>query len=356
MTNNQTKKLVLENGIEMKGFSFGADRPAVGEIIFNTSMVGYQEVISDPAYAGQIVVMTYPPMGQYGIADEDFESRHLSIAGLIAREYCDTPSNFRYTKSLSEELSEESVPALYGLDTRMLTCIIRDNGSMKAAIVDEDVPLEKALEMIADCKSASTAVESVTTAKRWFKRTPHHKHDVVVIDFGVKMSLIDCLTESGCNVTVVPFNATTEEILGFNPDGVLLSSGPGNPALLPETIGTLNALKGKLPIAGIGLGHELIAMSYGAKIKKLAPGHHGGRPVRNLETGRIEAVEHNHGYAVSATNLPKTLKVCFEDVVDKSIEGLKCEKDKVITCAFYPEGAPGPKVESFFTKFIGWME
>ncbi|MCQ2143445.1 MAG: carbamoyl phosphate synthase small subunit [Bacteroidales bacterium] len=356
MTKNQTKKLVLENGLEMKGIGFGADKPVVGEIIFNTSMVGYQEIISDPAYAGQIVVMTYPPMGQYGIADEDFESRHAAIAGFVAREYCDTPSNFRFTKTLSEELEESGVPAIYGLDTRKLTRLIRNYGIMKAAIVDEAVSTEEALEMIKDFKPATRIVESVSTDQRWFKRTPHHKHDVVIVDLGAKMSLIDCLTDKGCNVTVVPFNSTTEEILGFNPDGVLISSGPGDPAELPEMINTINELKGRLPLAGVGLGHELIAMSYGAKIERLAPGHHGGRPVRDLETGRIEPVEHNHGYAVVASTLPAALKVCYEDVVDKSVEGLKCEKDKVLTSAFYPEGAPGPKEESFFTRLISWME
>lgn len=356
MAKNQNKKLVLENGLEMKGLGFGAARPVVGEIIFNTSMVGYQEIISDPAYAGQIVVMTYPPMGQYGITDEDNESRHAAIAGLVAREYCETPSNFRFTKTLSEELAERSVPGIYGLDTRKLTRIIRDNGTMKAAIVNEIVSTEDALKMIADHKPAKKVVESVSTDKRWFKRTPHHKHDVVVVDFGAKMSLINCLTEKGCNVTVVPFNSTVEDILGFNPDGVLLSSGPGNPEDLKGAIGTINALKGRLPIAGVGLGHELIAMSYGAKIEKLKAGHHGGRPVKDLETGKIEAVEHNHGYTVIKDSLPENVKVCYEDVVDKSVEGLKAEADKVLSSAFYPEGAPGPREESFFTRFISWME
>jgi len=355
MTKNQTKKLVLENGIEMKGLGFGADKPVVGEIIFNTSMVGYQEIISDPAYSGQIIVMTYPPMGQYGIADEDFESRHAAIAGFVTREYCETPSNFRFTKTLSEELEESGVPAIYGLDTRMLTRIIRSSGTMKAAIVDESVSKEEALNMIAGFKPARF-VEQASTDQRWFKRTPHHKYDVVIIDLGVKMSLINCLTEKGCNVTVVPFNSTTEEILGFKPDGVILSSGPGDPAELKETIKTINELKGKVALAGVGLGHELIAMSYGARIEKLSPGHHGGRPVRDLETGRIEAVEHNHGYTVVASSLPENVKVCYEDVVDKSVEGLKADADKVLSSAFYPEGAPGPKEESFFTRLISWME
>lgn len=350
------RKLVLESGQEFRGIGLGADKDVVGEIIFNTSMVGYQEIISDPAYAGQIVVMTYPPMGQYGITDEDFESRQGSASALVIREYCDTPSNFRFTKTLSEELEERGAACISGLDTRMLTRIIRDHGTMRAAIVSESTSTADALELIKSTPAREGLVKEVSTAKRWFKRTPHHSHDVVVVDLGVKNSLVQCLIRRGCNVTVVPFDTCAEEILGFNPDGVMISSGPGDPRELESVANVVRELKGKLPISGVGLGHCVVAMAYGAGIGKLKAGHHGGRPVRNLMTGKIEAVEHNHNFVVPAETLPSELKTVFEDVVDKTVEGLICEQDKVITCQFCPEGAPGPEEAGFFDGFVGWMK
>ena len=210
-------KLVLENGQEFHGLGYGSQSPVVGEIVFNTSMVGYQEIASDPAYAGQLVVMTYPLIGQYGITDDDFEARTFSIGGLIVREYCDTPSNFRYTKTLSEEMDEHGIPILSGPDTRMLTRIIRTEGSMKAAIVDESMSTGNALVLIAQAPVQTDQVAKVSCTKRWFSRTPQHKYDVVIVDCGLKHSIVSALNQRGCNVTVVPYNSTLEEILYARP-------------------------------------------------------------------------------------------------------------------------------------------
>ena len=350
-------KLVLENGQEFHGLGYGSQSPVVGEIVFNTSMVGYQEIASDPAYAGQLVVMTYPLIGQYGITDDDFESRIFSLGGLIVREYCDTPSNFRYTKTLSEEMDEHGIPILSGPDTRMLTRIIRTEGSMKAAIVDEGMSTGNALVLIAQAPVQTDQVARVSCTKRWFSRTPQHKYDVVIVDCGLKHSIVSALNQRGCNVTVVPYNSTVEDILAFDPDGVIISNGPGSPDNLPSLDKLVKDLKGRLPLFGICLGHLIIARSYGAKTFKMLCGHHGGHPVRNMETGRIITTEHNHNYAVDEASLAGTpLEVVYKDASDSTIEGLQCPADKVSSVQFYPEGAPGPQESDFFDKFIAMME
>ncbi|MBO6044794.1 MAG: carbamoyl phosphate synthase small subunit, partial [Bacteroidales bacterium] len=211
------KKLVLESGQEFYGIGFGADCRRVCEIVFNTSVVGYQEIISDPSYAEQIVVMTYPLIGNYGITDEDFESRTPSIGGLVVRECCDTPSNFRYTKTLEEELEERGIPCLSGVDTRMLTKIIRDSGRPMAAIVEAGMPKEEALALIAATERPKDLVRRVSCRKRWVTRTSGHKYHVVAVDCGIKYSIISHLKDRGCNVTIVPFNASADDIMAFNP-------------------------------------------------------------------------------------------------------------------------------------------
>lgn len=351
------KKLVLADGSCFSGFGYGADCAAVGGIVFNTSMVGYQEVISDPAYAGKIVVMTYPLMGQYGITDEDFESRTAGISGLVVKDYCDTPSNFRYTKTLSEHLEERCVPCLSGPDTRMITRIIRDKGSMGAAIVDEDTPLEEALALIKEQGDRTPGAADVSCTKRWFSRTPNHKWDIVIIDCGLKHSVVKELNRIGCNVTIVPFDTCTEDILAFNPDGVLICGGPGNPAELKSIIGVAKDLRGRLPLGGISLGHTIIALACGASAFRLKSGHHGAHPVREAATGKIITCEHNHDYAVLQESLAGTgLEVSHTDMTDGTVDGLTCAADRIITLQFYPEGAPGPKESGFFEDFIKMME
>ena len=350
-------KLVLANGQEFKGVGYGAANPVVGEIVFNTSMVGYQEIASDPSYAGQIVIMTYPLIGQYGITAEDFEARTAGPAALVVRECCETPSNFRFIKTLSEELEEHGIPCLSEVDTRMITRIVRKAGHMKAAIVDQAISRDAALELIAISPAEKNPVARVSCTKRWFSRTANHRFDVVALDCGIKHSVVAALNKRGCNVTVVPFNASDDDILAFNPDGVLICGGPGSPDDAAGIIPVINSLKGRLPMAGISLGHQLLAMSYGAVCRPLDCAHHGGRPVRRLSDGRIITAEHNHDYTVDPASIASSpLRVSYTDVSDSSIEGLECAADKVCSVQFCPEGAPGPQESDFFDRFIKMME
>lgn len=353
------KKLVLENGREFLGYGYGADKTTVKELVFNTSMVGYQEIISDPSYTGQIVVMTYPLIGNYGINDEDFETRMLSIGGMAVRECSETPSNFRYTKTLSECLEEHDIPCISGVDTRTITRILRYEGSMRAALVNTDVSKEDALQLIKDTPVDKKVVSEVSCKKRWFSRTPKHKYNVVAIDCGIKLNIIRSLNNKDCNVTIVPFNTPVDFIRSFNPDGIFISNGPGDPEDVPEVVETINQLKGQLPIFGICLGHQLIGLSYGAKTYKLKFGHRGGNhPVKNIQTRHIEITSQNHSYAIDNKSLEQTpLEVTHINLLDNTIEGMECKKDKIFSVQYHPESAPGPQDSRYlFDKFIKLME
>ena len=353
------KKIVLENGKEFCGYGFGADKEAVNELVFNTSMVGYQEIISDPSYTDQMVCMTYPLIGNYGITDEDFETRVPTMGGLIVREYNDLPSNFRYTKTLSEVLDEYGIPAISGVDTRMITRIIRDEGSQKILICNADVPYEEALKKVKDYVIPTDMVSRVSCKKRWYSRTPNHKYDVVAIDCGIKHNIIRKLNEKGCYVTVVPYNITAEEIMNMRPDGLFLSNGPGNPEDVQTVIDVVKELKGRLPIFGICLGHQIISLALGAKTFKMKFGHRGGNhPVKNLETGKLEITSQNHSYAVDAKSLEGTeLTLTHLNLLDDTAEGVKSEKNKIFSVQYHPESAPGPQDSAYlFDKFIDLME
>lgn len=353
------KKIVLENGQEFYGYGFGADKEAVNEIVFNTSMVGYQEIISDPSYTDQMVCMTYPLIGNYGVTDEDYETRIPTMGGLIVREYNDLPSNFRYTKTLSEVLDEYDIPGISGVDTRMITRIIRDEGSQKVMICDADVPYEEALKKVREYVIPTDMVSRVSCKKRWYSRTPNHKYDVVAIDCGIKHNIIRKLNEKGCNVTVVPYNTTAEEILNMRPDGLFLSNGPGNPEDVQEVIGVVRELKGKLPIFGICLGHQMISLALGAKTFKMKFGHRGGNhPVMNLGSGKIEITSQNHSYAVDVNSLEGTpLSLTHKNLLDDTAEGVKSEENKLFSVQYHPESAPGPQDSAYlFDEFIALME
>ena len=243
-----TKKIVLENGREFYGYGFGADREAINEIVFNTSMVGYQEIMSDPSYTDQMVVMTYPLIGNYGMADEDYETKTPTIGGMIVREYNDSPSNFRYTKTLNEVFEEHDIPAIWGVDTRALTRIIRDEGTQKVLITDVATPRDEALRKLGEYVMPRDMVSRVSCKKRWMSRVPNHKYDVVAVDCGIKYNIIRLLNRVGCNVTVMPYNSTVEEIMAFHPDGLVLSNGPGNPEDVTPVIELVKQLRGRLPI------------------------------------------------------------------------------------------------------------
>lgn len=353
-----TKKLVLEDGREFPGVGFASQQERAGELVFNTSMVGYQEILSDPSYADQIIVMTYPLIGNYGITDEDYETKFPSIGGMIVRENNDSPSNFRYTKTLAEVLEENNIPGVNGVDTRMLTRILRDAQGMRAIITDIDTPTEEAVKKIKEAGRPTDLVSRVSSKKRWFARTTNYKYDIVAIDCGMKLNMVRNLNHHGCNVTVVPWNTSAEQILAFNPDGVLISNGPGSPEDVPEVIETIRQLKGKVPMFGICLGHQLIALAYGAKINQINPGHRGGNhPVKELKTGKVLITAQNHGYAVDKESINDTdLEVTHINLLDNTIEGLQCEKDKVISVQFHPESAPGPQDTIYlFDRFINMI-
>lgn len=352
------KKIVLENGKEFYGWGFGADKTAVNEIVFNTSMVGYQEIISDPSYTDQMVCMTYPLIGNYGVTDEDYETRVPTMGGLIVREYNDLPSNFRYTKTLSEVLDEYDIPGISGVDTRMITRIIRDEGSQKVMICDADMPYDEAVKKVRDYVIPTDMVSRVSCKKRWYSRTPNHKYDVVAIDCGIKLNIIRKLNEKGCNVTVVPCNFTAEDIMKLKPDGLFLSNGPGNPEDVQTVIEVVRQLKGKLPIFGICLGHQMISLALGAKTFKMKFGHRGGNhPVMNLENGKIEITSQNHSYAVDVKSLEGTeLTLTHKNLLDDTAEGVESKENKIFSVQYHPESAPGPQDSAYlFDKFIDLM-
>ena len=353
------RKLVLEDGSEYYGYGFGADSEKICEIVFNTSMVGYQEIVSDPSYTYQMVCMTYPIIGNYGINDDDFEAKKINIGGLIVRDYTDMPSNFRYTYTLSELLEENDVPGIYGVDTRKINRSIRDLGSRKAIITSSKTKTEDAIRKIKEYKIPKDAVSQVSCKKKWYSRTTNAKYNIVAIDCGMKLNIVRSLNKRGGNVIVVPYNSTAEEILELKPDGVFISNGPGDPEDVKQTINTIKQLIGKKPIFGICLGHQIISLAYGAKTYKLKFGHRGGNhPVKNLKTGKIEITSQNHSYAVDEKSLEKTELVATHiNLLDNTIEGVECKKDKVFSVQYHPESAPGPQDSGYlFDEFFNMLK
>ncbi len=353
------KKLILEDGQEYYGYSFGDNKDKVCEIVFNTSMVGYQEILSDPSYTYQAVVMTYPLIGNYGMADDDYETAVPTIGAMIVREYNDEPSNFRSTSTLSEIMKKYNIPGIYGVDTRKLTRSIRDHGSRKVLITNAETPLEKGLEILNKTDVPKNAVSVVSCKKSYVSHAKYDQYHVAAIDCGMKTNIVRSLNLRGCKVTVLPWNTSAEEIEKLNPDGIFISNGPGDPTDVPETINTIKALIGKYPIFGICLGHQIISLAYGARTYKLKFGHRGGNhPVRNLENGKIEITSQNHSYAVDMKSLKSTdLVPTHINILDETIEGVKCEKDKVFSVQYHPESAPGPQDSAYlFDRFMKLME
>lgn len=359
MVPQKNKKIILENGSEYCGFGFGAPGSKVVEIVFNTSMVGYQEILSDPSYTDQGVVMTYPLIGNYGMADEDYETRIPTIGALIVREYNDEPSNFRSTKTLGAVMEQYGIVGLYGIDTRKLTREIRDFGSCKALITSADLPLAEGMDILQNTALPTDQVSRVSRKQIERYRAVNPRLHVVAIDCGMKQNIVRSLNARGCHVTVVPWNTSAETVESLYPDGVFLSNGPGDPTDVPEVIETIRALRGKYPIFGICLGHQLLSLAYGAKTYKLKFGHRGGNhPVRNLLTDRVEITSQNHSYAVDTDSLAGTpLQVTHINLLDNTVEGVACDKDKAFGVQYHPESAPGPQDSAYlFDRFIRLME
>ena len=360
------RKIILEDGSEYYGYAFGDRDDKVCEIVFNTSMVGYQEIISDPSYTYQAVVMTYPLIGNYGMAFDDYETLHPTIGALIVREINDEPSNFRSEKTVDEVLKNFKIPGIYGLDTRKLNRSIRDLGSRKVLITNIETTLEEGLKILKETDIPTDAVSKVSCketisfpSSTGFINKSQRPLNIVAIDCGMKQNIVRSLTARGCNVIKVPWNTTAEEIIRINPDGVFVSNGPGDPTDVKETIATIKALIGRYPIFGICLGHQIISLAYGAKTYKLKFGHRGGNhPVRNLTTGKIEITSQNHSYAVNSDSLEGTgLKLSHINLLDNTVEGVECPEDGVFSVQYHPESAPGPQYSDYlFERFIKNMQ
>lgn len=358
---NCRRKVVLEDGSVYFGTGFGADSEKVVELVFNTSMVGYQEILSDPSYTYQAVVMTYPLIGNYGICDEDYETRVPSMSGLIVREYCDEPSNFRTSATLAEVMEKYDIVGVSGIDTRQLARHIRKFGSMKALITFENTDTKEAVARLKVSQIPTDAVAKVSTKERYQAGAAQdHEHlHVVAIDCGMKENIVREMVKRGLSVTVVPWDTNAEEIRALNPDGVFISNGPGDPSDVGATIETIKNLIGVYPIFGICLGHQMIARAYGGKTYKLKFGHRGGNhPVKNLLTDKIEITSQNHSYAVDAQSLSETrLTATHLNLLDNTVEGAQCEQDYVFSVQYHPESAPGPQDSSYlFDRFIENMK
>ena len=363
--NRKAKKIVLEDGLEFHGTGFGSADNRMVELVFNTSMVGYQEIVSDPSDTGQAVVMTYPLIGNYGMCDDDYETLRPSVSGLIVREYCEKPSNFRFTRTLEDVMKEFGIVGVYGIDTRTLGRYIRNFGTCRAYICDEGIPTEEATAALKAWVPEVDFVAQVSTKETYDWSTarisdlyPLQSNHVVAIDCGMKRNIPRSLARRGCKVTVVPWDSSAEYILSLNPDGVFISNGPGDPQDAAPTIAAVKQLIGKVPIFGICLGHQIISLAYGANTYKLKFGHRGGNhPVKNLKTGRIEITSQNHSYAVEEASLAGTgLTVTHLNILDNTIEGVECAKDKVFSVQYHPESAPGPQDSAYlFDEFINIM-
>ncbi|MBO4310314.1 MAG: glutamine-hydrolyzing carbamoyl-phosphate synthase small subunit [Lachnospiraceae bacterium] len=356
------RKIILEDGSEYYGYAFGDSNDKVCEIVFNTSMVGYQEIISDPSYTYQAVVMTYPLIGNYGMASEDYETVVPTIGGLIVREINDEPSNFRSERTVDDVLKSFKIPGIYGIDTRKLTRSIRDLGSRKVLITNMNTSLEEGLEILRNTDIPKDAVSKVSCKEiisypgnNSVSSHPTKNINVVAIDCGMKQNIVRSLTARGCNVIKVPWNTSAEDIIRLNPDGVFISNGPGDPTDVFATIETIKALIGKYPIFGICLGHQIISLASGAKTYKLKFGHRGGNhPVRNLRTGKLEITSQNHSYAVDNESIKGTgLEITHINLLDNTVEGVADKSKKLFSVQYHPESAPGPQDSSYlFDEFI----
>ncbi len=367
MANKIPMLLVLEDGTVFRGRSCGARVEQTGEVVFNTSMSGYQEILTDPSYRGQIVVMTYPLIGNYGINKEDNESRGTFLEGFVVREMSPIASNFRATETLPEYLQRSGVPCIEGIDTRKLTKRVRAGGSMRAILSTEDLDVESRREKVqrapkldgrdlasdVSCGEAYTWKESFGAFQEGAKLERQERIPIVAYDFGIKYNILRGLTHEGFDVTVVPAQTTAEEVLALGPRGVFLSNGPGDPAACIHAHHAIRQLSDRVPIFGICLGHQIMAHVFGGSTFKMKFGHHGGnQPVKDLTTGSIEITSQNHSFAVDPDSLPDELEVTHINLNDRTVEGLRHKDLPIFSVQYHPEACPGPHdAAHLFTRF-----
>lgn len=355
-TKPRVARLILENGIEFCGTGFGATGESVGEVVFNTGMAGYQEVLTDPSYCGQIVTMTYPLIGNYGVNVDDVESRHPHVFGFVVREFSQEPSHFKAAGSLNAYLERHGIIGISDIDTRKLTKAIRTQGTMKAVLTTLDTPTSVLMEKLNE-PFIRDQIDRVTTPTTY--RCPGEGRRVVAIDFGMKSGVVRSLLARNCDVIVVPARTTAEEVLEWQPHGVMLSNGPGDPEDVQYGIETVSKLMGKVPIFGICLGHQLIALASGAKTEKLRFGHRGANhPVKDLRTGKVSITSQNHGFVVKPESLEGTdLILTHINQNDGTVEGLAHAKYPTFCVQYHPEARPGPDDSDYlFDDFMTMMD
>ncbi|MGP4040369.1 carbamoyl phosphate synthase small subunit [Gracilibacillus sp. D59] len=347
------RQLILEDGTVFNGEAFGSLEESIGEVVFNTGMTGYQETLSDPSYCGQIVTMTYPLIGNYGINRDDFETITPSIFGFVVKEYCETPSNFRSDENLDEYLKANNIPGISGIDTRKLTKILRKHGTMKGILTEAGAEDKEAQEKLKQANPLTNQVEQVSTVKPYV--SPGRGYRIVLVDFGMKHGILRELTKRKCHVTVVPYNYSAENILRLKPDGIMLTNGPGNPKNVPEAIEMIKKVISTVPTFGICLGHQLLSLACGADTDKLKFGHRGSNhPVYDYETKRTYLTSQNHGYAVTEVSIEQTdLELTQIALNDRTVEGVKHSKYPAFSVQYHPENSPGPDDTNYlFDRFI----
>ena len=367
--------LVLADGKIYEGEHFGSEGEVEAEIVFNTSMSGYQEIITDPSYCGQMVVMTYPLIGNYGVNPEDFESDRPHLSGFIIKELSKVQSNWRSRGSLEEFLKETNVFGIQGIDTRALTRRIREKGAQQAILSTDTSDPQRLIEKVrkspgligrdlvkeVTCKNAYDWNESewtIQSGKTKLKEVKDRPYNVLVYDFGVKRNILRKLTRAGCKVRVVPANLPADEVLATRPDGIFLSNGPGDPAAVPYAIDNVKTILGKVPVFGICLGHQILSLALKGKTYKLRFGHHGGnQPVLDVKSGKIEITSQNHGFAVEQNSFDSDVDITFLNLNDDTVEGIQHKSWPVFSVQYHPEASPGPHdSEHLFDKFVNLMK